>query len=256
MSKIPANVRHIAVIMDGNGRWARSQGYARTFGHIKGARVAKKIITHAAKIGLQHLTLFAFSTENWMRPKEEVDFLMNLLDRHLRKEKTSLIEQNIRFRVIGDLSQLPAQVRITAQETINDTSHCTGLNLTFAINYGGRQEILSAVKRIVERVEANDLDLATLTEHDLSLEISGANIPDPDLVLRTSGEQRLSNFMLWQVAYSEILIVNKHWPDFTEKDFDAAIHELVQRERRFGGVNPSSEVSDSSFKSNILQLFQ
>jgi undecaprenyl diphosphate synthase len=256
MTKLPASIRHVAVIMDGNGRWARSQGYVRTFGHIKGARVAKKIITHAAKIGLPHLTLFAFSTENWLRPKDEVDFLMNLLDRHLRKEKASLIAQNIRFRVIGDLSRLPEQVRKTAEATVLETSHCTGLNLTFAINYGGRQEILAGLKRIAAKVETGELDAESLTEQDISLEINGPNLPDPDLILRTSGEQRLSNFMLWQVAYSEIMVVQKHWPDFTEKDFDLALNELMNRDRRFGGVKPPTDSDKTIQKSNLLHLFQ
>lgn len=252
---VPDSIKHIAIIMDGNGRWANAQGYARTFGHIKGARVAKRVITHAAKIGLKNLTLFAFSTENWLRPKAEVDFLMNLLDRHLRKEKQGLVDQDIRFRVIGDLGRLPSKVRRTAEETVFETSHCKGLNLTFAINYGGRQELVTAFKRLQSKIDRGDLDADQINEGDLAGCLDTQALPDPDLVIRTSGEQRLSNFMLWQVAYTEFAVIKKHWPDFTEADLENSIDELLRRERRFGGVTPGNSET-LPIKSNLFHLFQ
>jgi undecaprenyl diphosphate synthase len=232
---------HIAIIMDGNGRWAELRQRPRTYGHIRGARTAKNIITAAVARGIKQLTLFTFSTENWHRPQAEVDFLMRLLARQIVREQNTLMKNNVRFSTIGDLSRLPTAVRQIVLETIEMTCTNTGMNLVFALNYGGRQEILSAARQIAFQVATGQTQMSDVTEDFFSKTLESSFLPDPDLLIRTSGEQRLSNFLLWSSAYSEILFIEKHWPDFTSQDLDNAIKEYQKRERRFGRVTKHRE---------------
>ena len=227
---------HLAIIMDGNGRWAELRRRDRTFGHLKGARVAKSIIETCAELGLPQLTLYAFSTENWLRPKTEVAFLMILLARHLRRERQSLMKNNIRFSVIGDVERLPAPVLAEVNQTIEQTSRNTGMSLTFALSYGGRQEITDAVKAIAEEVASGQLSPDQIDENMISRRLQSASVheQDPDLIIRTSGEYRLSNFMLWQAAYSELYITPTLWPDFGREELLVAFKQFASRERRFG----------------------
>ncbi len=231
---------HLAIIMDGNGRWALAKKRPRSYGHLKGTRVAKRIITACSRRGIKYLTLYAFSTENWFRPEREVNLLMTILQRYLKKETNNLIKENIRLRVIGDLNRLP----VATQEIVNDsllkTSHCTGLELIFAISYGSRQEILSAVQRIAQKVKENKITVDSLNEDLFEEHLFTVNIPDPDLIIRTSGEMRLSNFLLWQAAYSEFYFSDTLWPNFTELELDRALSEFACRNRRFGKVNLGS----------------
>lgn len=229
---------HIGIIMDGNGRWAQLRGKPRTFGHIKGARVAKKIITHCAENGIEALTLFAFSTENWLRPQAEVNFLMSLLRRYLVRETENLVKQNIRFTTIGDIERLPGDLVGAIRNAIQRTSANTGLQLVFAVNYGSRAEITSAVRNLARTVQAGDLNADEIDESLISTHLDSYPVRDPDLIIRTSGESRLSNFMLWQAAYSEFLFSPTLWPDFSTEDLDLALLQFQRRERRFGRVGP------------------
>ena len=230
-------LQHLAIIMDGNGRWAQLKNKPRTFGHIKGARVAKKMITHASDLGIKYLTLYAFSTENWLRPQDEVGFLMRLLERYLIKETENLIQKNIRFTIIGDLDRLPAGVQKQVQNSIEKTSRCTGLQVCFAISYGSRQEITNAVQKIADLVNSGKISANEITEDLIQKNLMTGDIPDPDLILRTSGESRLSNFLMWQAAYSELVFSKVLWPDFTTKDFDDCCKDFFSRNRRFGKVD-------------------
>jgi len=238
-----ARLEHVAIIMDGNGRWAQLRNKPRTYGHIKGARVAKKIITHAANAGLKNLTLYAFSTENWLRPHEEVSFLMLLLNRYLRKETDNLVKKNIRFDVIGEITKLPKDIQQAIENTKKLTARNTGLYLTFAISYGSRQEILLAVQNIAEKFKNNEIDKNQITESLMTSHLMTSQIPDPDLIIRTSGETRLSNFMMWQASYSELYFSETLWPDFTEIHFDRCCQNYFQRERRYGRVIGKNEES-------------
>jgi undecaprenyl diphosphate synthase len=232
---------HIAIIMDGNGRWAKAKGNNRLYGHVRGARVAKKIIEHCSRINIKTLTLFAFSTENWFRPKEEVNFLMRLLSRHLRREKHNLVKNNIRFHCIGNFNRLPKEVHSIVLETIEETRNNTGLNLVFALSYGGRQEILQATQKICEQVKSGILEPDQVTEEVFCQALDSSFLPDPDLIIRTSGEYRISNFFLWQAAYSELFILEKMWPDFSTNDLDQALKLFASRQRRFGRVHQTDE---------------
>lgn len=234
--------KHLAIIMDGNGRWAKARGHSRFFGHVRGARVAKSIITECSRLGIPYLTLFAFSTENWFRPPEEVSFLMTLLARRLRRERALLMEKNIRFRTIGDLGRLPNYVRAEVQKTVEATEKNTGMVLTFALSYGGRQEIVQVTKMLVAKASAGELRPEEITESLISENLSSSFLPDPDLILRTSGECRISNFFLWQTAYSEIFFEDLAWPDFTIEDLHEALGRFVNRERRFGRTSDQLEV--------------
>lgn len=229
--KVPKN---LAIIMDGNGRWARSKGKPRTFGHIKGTRVAKKMIRACAKRGVQVLTLYAFSSENWLRPETEVFFLMTLLQRYLKRETQNLVNENIRFTVIGDLSKVSVKVLQAIEHAIVATQNCTGLNLVFALSYGSRQELTNAVRSVCEKVIRGSLKLEEINEMSVRESLMTFPLPDPDLIIRTSGELRLSNFLLWQAAYSELYFTQVLWPDFTELDLDLAFADYARRERRFG----------------------
>jgi undecaprenyl diphosphate synthase len=228
--------KHVAIIMDGNGRWAEARRRERIFGHIRGAKIAKNTIEYCSELGIQHLTLYAFSTENWSRPEREVSFLMMLLRRHLRKERKNLVKNNIRFSVIGEIDRLPIAVQQEARATIEETKNNTGMGLTFALSYGGRQEITEATRLIAQAIKFGQLEPSEINEQLVAsyLQTQIAQIPDPDLIIRTSGEHRLSNFLLWQAAYSELYITNTLWPDMTNLELSRAFIEYSSRERRFG----------------------
>ncbi len=234
---------HIAIIMDGNGRWAKSHNRPRNFGHLKGARVARSIITSCTRLGIKYLTLYAFSTENWLRPREEVSFLMTLLERNIRKERPTLMANNIRFRNIGDFSKLPPGVAQEMQKTLDATAGNTGMTLTFAVNYGSRREVSDAVQRLAEKVARGEIQASEINEDLISKNLQSAFLPDPDLIIRTSGEFRLSNFLMWQAAYSEIYITSICWPDFNEEELLKAIGSYAKRERRFGQVPAPVEMA-------------
>lgn len=237
--------------MDGNGRWAQARGRDRIFGHIKGAQRARQIITHAAKLGISHLTLFAFSSENWSRPASEVNFLMGLLRRHLNRERETLVKNNIRFHSIGNLAQLPSSVVREVNLSIEETKANTGMNLTIALNYGGRPDITAAVRKIASQVAAGTLEPQSIDESTIAAHLQTGALVEPDLVVRTSGEQRISNFLLWQCAYSELYFTPTLWPDFSEKHFEKALVDYSNRQRRFGGIDlePSKVASRAGAKS-------
>lgn len=230
------NPKHLGIIMDGNGRWAQLRGRPRTYGHIKGARVAKKIITECSDLGMKTLTLYAFSTENWLRPQVEVLFLMNLLRRYLRKETENLVKKNIRFTTIGDISRLPTDLLGMVEHATSRTAHCNGLHVVFAISYGSRAEITEAVKDIAQKVARGDLSPENIDESIVNSHLSTFPMKDPDLIIRTSGECRLSNFLLWQAAYAEFYFTPILWPDFTTQDLQQAFASYASRQRRFGGI--------------------
>ena len=222
--------------MDGNGRWAELRRRDRTFGHLKGARVAKTIIEACAEMGLPQLTLYAFSTENWLRPKSEVTFLMTLLARHLKRERATLTKNNIRFSVIGEVDRMPEAVLEEVRKTLEQTRNNTGMSLTFALSYGGRQEITNAVREIALDVAAGRVKPDAIDEKLISERLQSSKIHErePDLIIRTSGEYRLSNFMLWQAAYSELYITSTLWPAFNTNELQMAFDQFNRRERRFG----------------------
>ena len=231
---LPPQLNHLAIIMDGNGRWAELRGRDRAFGHIRGAKVAKETIETLAELGLKQLTLYTFSTENWSRPQAEVSFLMLLLRRHLRKERDNLVRNNIRFSVIGQIERLPQAVRNEIDKTIAATKACTGMSLTFALSYGGRQEIAEAARVLAREVAAGVLRPEDITEEALAERLQTRKMADPDLILRTSGEYRLSNFMLWQAAYSELYVTETLWPNFGPATLTEAFAHFAGCERRFG----------------------
>lgn len=231
---LPEVPKHLAIIMDGNGRWAEVRGKHRTFGHLKGARVAKRTIEFCADAGVKNLTLYAFSTENWMRPEHEVSFLMQLLGRHLRKERATLMRNNIRFFVIGQIDRLPLAVQAEVLKTVEITRGNTGMELTFALSYGSRQELTDAVKAIGEDILAGRLLPKDIDESLIRSRLQTSYMSDPDLIIRTSGEYRLSNFLLWQAAYSELYITEMNWPDFNDHALLKAFAHYSSRERRFG----------------------
>ncbi len=220
---------HIAIIMDGNGRWAKERGLKRTAGHEEGAKTVRHITTHCNNIGIKYLTLYAFSTENWTRPKLEVEFLMKLLEKYLKNELPIYLENNVRFRAIGDLSRFSKSLQKTIQTTIEKTSHCTGLTQVLALNYGSRDEITRAVKKLTQQ----KLDI---TEENITNCLDTVGIPDVDMLIRTSGEVRLSNYLLWQNAYAEMFFTSTFWPEFNSNELDDLISDFKVRERRFGGI--------------------
>jgi len=229
--------RHVAIIMDGNGRWAKSRSKPRIFGHRAGVKTVRKITELAGELGLGTLTLYTFSSENWKRPRLEVSALMNLLFDTITKEVDDLHRNNVRLTVIGDLSAMPDSPRQGMIKGIERTAGNTGLNLNLALNYGSRQEILLAMQAIGEKIERGEIKATEISDELISQHLYTAGIPDPDLLIRTSGEFRLSNFLLWQLAYTEIVVTPVLWPAFGEKDFLEAIQDYQQRERRFGQVS-------------------
>ncbi|MGA3163389.1 MAG: isoprenyl transferase [Verrucomicrobiota bacterium] len=228
--------RHIAIIMDGNGRWAKQRSLPRVEGHRQGAESARTVIRTAGELGIKYLTLYAFSAENWNRPKDEVDALMKYLVHYLKTETPELNKNNVRLEVIGQIHRLPGNVQEHLKKSIATLSKNNGLTLVMALSYSSRIEIVDAVRRISGEVKRGKLEPADITEQVISQHLWTRNIPDPDLLIRTSGEMRVSNFLLWQISYSELVITPTLWPDFRKPQFFAALEEYAQRHRRFGGV--------------------
>ena len=226
--------KHIAIIMDGNGRWAKERGYDRIFGHQNGVTSVRETTEAAAEIGIEYLTLYAFSTENWSRPQSEVDALMELLIDTIEKETPTLNKNNVRLMAIGDLSRLPGNAAEKLQRCIAVTSENTGLALVLALSYSSRWEITNALKEICAEILAGNYTINDINDDLISNHLTTKSIPDPDLMIRTSGEERISNFLLWQIAYTELYFTQTHWPAFRKENFYQAIYEFQQRERRFG----------------------
>lgn len=227
---------HVAIIMDGNGRWAKTRGMPRVAGHHNGMKAVKRVTIAANDLGIKVLTLYAFSTENWKRPKEEVDFLMKLPQQFLSIELDDLIANNVQVRMMGYRDQLPPHTLSALEEAIEKTKDNTGLILNFALNYGGQREIVEGVREIARRVETGQLAAEDIQEDTISAHLLSQGLPDPDLLIRTSGELRLSNFMLWQIAYSELWFSDVLWPEFTEGHLREAVMEYQRRTRRYGGL--------------------
>jgi len=228
--------RHIAVIMDGNGRWAQERDKPRIEGHRAGARAVRDIVTECGRLGVEALTLYSFSSENWKRPASEVNALMGLYVEYLVRQQQELIENNVRFLQIGRRDGLPDPVLAQVEQTVAATAHCTGLKLLVALNYGSRGEITDAVRTIARKVKAGELDADAIDETTISDHLYTAGVPDPDLLVRTAGEYRLSNYLLWQISYAEIHVTSVHWPDFTVQTLHEAIRDFASRDRRFGAI--------------------
>lgn len=225
---------HVAIIMDGNGRWAQARGLDRSEGHVEGVNTVRRITEAASEAGVRYLTLYAFSTENWNRPKEEVDALMHLIGIAIERETPDLIKNNVRLTMIGDVERMPADALDRLRGCIARTAHCTGLNLNLALSYSARWEITDAARRIAADAVAGKIDPAKVDEETVSSYLSTASIPDPDLLIRTGGDMRVSNFLLWQIAYAELYMTPVFWPDFTKEAFREALAHFGRRERRFG----------------------
>ncbi|MGI5902242.1 MAG: isoprenyl transferase [Desulfitobacteriia bacterium] len=232
-SKIP---QHIAIIMDGNGRWANQRGLPRTMGHRAGVEALKRVVIGCDRLGVKYLTVYAFSTENWKRPSTEIGILMSLLKEYISKELDELHANNVKIRVIGSEENIPPDVRSAYSKACHKTKNNTGLVLIVALNYGSRAEITQVAKNIAQDVKNGSLELENITEQVFSSYLMTKDCPDPELLIRTSGEMRLSNFLLWQAAYSEIVVVSEMWPDFTEQSLLKAVQIFQNRERRFGGL--------------------
>ena len=233
MEKIP---EHIGIIMDGNGRWAKAKGYPRTVGHKAGVETIRRILKEAQRLGVKYITLYAFSTENWKRPKEEVGALMKLLVQYFRLELNELHENGVVVNTIGDISKLPKECIEEIKKAKEKTKNNTGIVMNLALNYGGRDEIVRAVKLLTKDVAEGKISGEEIDEKSIEKYLYTAGMPDPDMIIRPSGEQRLSNFLLWQCAYSEFWYSDINWPDFTEKDLRRAIFDFQNRDRRFGGI--------------------
>jgi undecaprenyl diphosphate synthase len=233
LNKVPT---HIAIIMDGNGRWAKSKFLPRTAGHKAGVETIRKVLKECQRLGVKHLTLYAFSTENWKRPKLEVDTLMNLLSTYLKKEVRELHKNNVKISTIGDIDKLPKSCIDELERAYELTKFNTGVNLNLALNYGARYDIKNAVIDIVKDTKCGKLDIEDINEDTITNYLSTKSIKEPDLIIRTSGEQRLSNFLLWEAAYSEFYFTDIHWPDFNEEQLQKAIYVYQNRDRRFGGL--------------------
>ncbi len=228
--------RHIALIMDGNGRWAQQQGLPRIVGHRAGVTSVRRVTEESARLGIGQLTLYCLSSENWKRPAEELDFLMQLLERYLVEERPRIMEHNIQVRWIGRREGLPEGAVRGLDETVRLSAANTGLRVCLAINYGGRAELVDAVRRIAEEVRGKKLDPAAIDEETISARLYTAGLPDPDLLIRTAGEMRVSNYLLWQISYAEIYVTPVFWPDFDEAQLHAALRSYAARQRRFGGL--------------------
>ena len=228
--------RHIAVIMDGNGRWAQQQGLPRIEGHRRGVASVRRTIEECTRLGVQQLTLYCLSSENWKRPREELDFLMHLLEQYMVEERSTIMQQNIQLSVIGRREGLSQTALRELDKTVAMTGGNTGLRLCLAINYGARAEILDAVRSIARRVEAGELEADQLSEDTLEAHLYTAAMPDPDLLIRTAGEMRISNFLLWQISYAEIWVTQRYWPEFDEQQLHQAIRDFAARQRRYGGL--------------------
>jgi len=231
-SKLPG---HIAIIMDGNGRWAKKRRLPKIFGHREGAKAVDRITEASRELGVKALTLYSFSTENWKRPGKEVNALMNLLYDYLDKKYQKLQKNNIRLNAIGKLEELPGKVKLRLSDVMEKTRQNNGMVLTLALNYGGRQEIVEAAKKLLSESEKEKISIGDINEELFEKFLFTRDLPDVDLVIRTSGERRISNFLLWQISYSEIYITDRLWPDFSKKDLEIAIGDYRSRERRYGG---------------------
>lgn len=231
IQKLPT---HIAIIMDGNGRWAKKQGKLRVFGHKNGVKAVREAVESAADLGIKYLTLYAFSTENWNRPKHEINALMKLFVSTINKETETLLKNNIRLSAIGNLSSLPTKAYKELKETMERTANNTRMQLNLALSYSSRWELTEAMKSIAEKVQKHELEPDSIDEGLLSRHLNTADMPDPELLIRTSGEYRISNFLLWQIAYAELYFTDKLWPDFEKEDLYRAIYAYQNRERRFG----------------------
>ncbi|HKR53209.1 MAG TPA: isoprenyl transferase [Chthoniobacterales bacterium] len=228
--------RHIAIIMDGNGRWAKQRGLPRIKGHEKGADAVRECVEGCGELKVEYLTLYAFSAENWQRPKSEVFALMRLLEKFLKEKTPELVEKNVRLQAIGRLTDLPENCQNRLHESIKRTANNTGLTLILALSYGGRDEIIDGIRSLLREVEAGHIDRAMINPEMFSKHLYTRYYPDPDLLIRTSGEMRISNFLLWQLSYTEMYVTPKLWPDFTRKDLSAAVEDFAKRQRRYGGV--------------------
>jgi undecaprenyl diphosphate synthase len=231
--RLPA---HVAIIMDGNGRWARQRGMPRVEGHLRGVQSVRSTVEECCRLGIEQLTLYCLSSENWKRPQHELDFLMTLLHKYLLDERAEIMGQNIRFTVIGRRSGLPDNVLAEIDENIRVSAPNTGMTLALAINYGSRTEIVDAVQLIAERIRRGELDPSAIDEDTISGALYTAGMPDPDLLIRTAGEMRVSNYLLWQISYAELWVTDRCWPDFDRDTLHRALRDFGQRERRFGGL--------------------
>lgn len=227
---------HVAIIMDGNGRWAKKRGLPRTGGHKVGAEVLRKMVEFAAKTPIQYLTCYAFSTENWKRPKIEVQFLMTLLSLYLDQEITNLKKNGVALKILGDKSGLSSKLQKQIEKAESETAAGERLQLNLAINYGGRQDLVQAVQKIAHQIESGERNISNIDEELISAALGTAGMPEPDLLIRPGGDCRISNFLLWEMAYTEFFFSSKLWPDFTEEDFQKILDEFKNRERRFGGL--------------------
>lgn len=225
---------HVAIIMDGNGRWAKARGLDRSAGHVEGVNTVRRVTEAASEAGVKYLTLYAFSTENWNRPQSEVDALMHLIGMAIERETPDLIRNNVRLTMIGDFGRMPAEALDRLNGCVTATSHCTGLTLCLALSYSSRWELTDAVRRMAAAVSDGTLKLNEIDENAVSEYLTTAGMPDPDLLIRTGGDQRISNFLLWQIAYAEIYFTSVYWPDFTKEQFLDALASYAGRERRFG----------------------
>lgn len=232
--------RHVAIIMDGNGRWARARGLPRSAGHRKGVEALRRTVRAAGEMGIEYLTIFSFSSENWSRPPAEVSFLLDLMRHFVRQDVAELDRENVRIRIIGERAGLAADIVKLIAETEERTRSNTGLTLVVAFNYGSRQEITEAARDLARAVKEGRIEPENITPELLGSHLATEGIPDPDLLIRTSGEQRLSNYLLWQCAYTEFVFVDEYWPDFSRESMQRAIAEYLTRERRFGGLTAQS----------------
>ncbi|MHC4698449.1 MAG: isoprenyl transferase [Planctomycetota bacterium] len=237
--------RHIAIIMDGNGRWAKQRGWPRIRGHEHGAKNVRTVVTHCARLGIEALTLYSFSTENWKRPKDEIDFLMDLYVRYLIAERSTIMDNNVRFLHVGRREGLPEKVLTEMDRTVAMSREHTGLKLCLALNYGSRDELIDAIRDIAKDVRSGKLEPHEIDEQLVSNSLYTAGLPEPDLLIRTANERRVSNFLLWQISYAEIYVCDKPWPEFREEQLDAAIRDFAGRERRFGAVATTTDKSIS-----------
>ncbi len=228
--------RHVAIIMDGNGRWATSKGLKRTDGHSAGVETVRRVVEAAADMGIEYLTLFGFSSENWNRPKEEVGYLMNLIRVYLKKEVSELNKNGVCLKIIGDRSSLDADIIQEIENCEELTKNNKRITVTIALSYGGRQDIINAAKKIATEVTNGNISLNDINENSFSNYLDTAGTPDPDLMIRTSGEQRISNFLMWQLSYAELYFTETHWPDFSAKDLSEAVEAFKNRDRRFGKI--------------------
>ena len=226
--------RHVAIIMDGNGRWAKKQGLARMFGHKQGVETVHNITVAATELGVEYLTLYTFSTENWNRPQDEVDALMNLIVVSIEQQTPDLIKNNVRLTTIGDMGRMPQFAADRLRKCMQDTSHCTGLVLCLALSYSSRWEIVEACRQMAREVATGQLSVEDIDDTVMSAHLATRDMPDPDLLIRTGGDLRVSNYLLWQIAYSELYFTSKYWPDFTKEDFVDAVADYQARERRYG----------------------